>query len=90
MEGLARQISAETGVTISIAPAAGYPAVINDEALYRETLRRVPDIRELENRFSLPRTSRSIRKRFPACSYSSVPAPELRSIPTDLILMSPF
>ena len=48
MEGLARQISAETGVTISIASAAGYPAVINDEALYRETLRRVPDIRELE------------------------------------------
>ena len=48
MDGLARQISAETGVTISIAPAAGYPAVINDEALYRETLRRVPDIRELE------------------------------------------
>ena len=42
MEGLARQISAETGVTISIAPAAGYPAVINDEAedfaFYQKTL----------------------------------------------------
>lgn len=48
MEGLARKISDTTGVQISIAPAAGYPAVINDAALYRKTLEQVPDIRELE------------------------------------------
>ena len=48
MERLARKISDTTGVKISIAPAAGYPAVINDAALYRKTLEQVPDIRELE------------------------------------------
>ena len=48
LRAIADQITADLGVKVEMAPASGYPAVINDEALYEKTQALIPELQLLE------------------------------------------